>query len=745
MSPISNILKYKGKPLADPVTLHTYELDTENDWAEFQRRLKKLRGVRTNRRTPIVQEHRTLITPRLLDDDEHGSLKGFKLPVTITAHVDNEHERQLLRRVVGESIATRLRNYPKTFWLVEEVGNAVFDVSDPVKVTGFGELEVFQGFRYAPLVLKDGQVGVIVDPKHKFRSRKTLRGLYDEGVDPYALAQQAYTPFVDACPVEECPEKLDPFSSCRLAGTGKSLYLENLLRIKPSDADPSIIKYSREFRVCLQTPRLADAIRDVEPVAQMRFSKYDLFSEEREPYSYPLERIRIRPSFRDMEQEERRKLMAMIQPKPAERFELTEYFGNKIGRISIPGLPDFVSIGFRDVWRGKGDVVYNRIDPSVAEGRSVRFPSRVLPVYGPADIERDDLNVIPLALVWNKLPTMKQKGTISALFGGKGKIEVPKFADYIKGRSTEIVAEYVLDGSDGSVVEAIVSLLKGHPNLAVLLGCSYDDEEQAAQCSHFTKQLVLSDIPKQGFNVSLLEEKARITQRPYFRNIYLGLYTKVGGQPWSIPVQANPTARYIGYSSIVRSGTVKFALCSYSNRGLFLEGSYDITDKETHGSRFQQSLTSLISDGTEKCYLIVRGGLYNFELSSITEFADAYDGNLLVVECVDTPLRIYEIRNKRAYGANIGSGMFISDTEVGLVTTGTLSGTPSPILLRMVLGDQELFRKSIQSILNLTECYTGYSKASIKHPVPIHASSSALDKAQRLELDSFVYKVAWFV
>ena len=87
----------------------------------------------------------------------------------------SEENLEIISRILGEAIAVNLRHDANKLWKIEEIHNSIFEVSSPENLKGFGEIDVFPGFQYSPIVLENGDAGIIVDLKYKFHSSNSLR------------------------------------------------------------------------------------------------------------------------------------------------------------------------------------------------------------------------------------------------------------------------------------------------------------------------------------------------------------------------------------------------------------------------------------------------------------------------------------------------------------------------------------------------------------------------------------------
>ncbi|GAH56532.1 unnamed protein product, partial [marine sediment metagenome] len=251
---ITNILEFEGKPFIKPLRIIEYKCKNIGvTYSELGKILRNLRRV--NRDIAIIQYEKYLLTVSPLRKDVHGSLAKFEERVNEIKSTTSRG-RDIIRRLMGESIAVQLRMSLHDLWKVEETQNNVFEVSRPKKIQKFGEIDLFPGFHYSPIVLSGGEAGVIIDPKHKFHASQDLRTRESRGLFNSSNFEET-TVFIDVCPLsfDECSEKRDPYSTCKLAGTGTTVPIRNFIKSKPSDVILSIgenlIEYHNRTDVCL--------------------------------------------------------------------------------------------------------------------------------------------------------------------------------------------------------------------------------------------------------------------------------------------------------------------------------------------------------------------------------------------------------------------------------------------------------------------------------------------------------------
>ena len=72
----------------------------------------------------------------------------------------------LLKRYIGEAISQQLRNRFEKL-VVTNQGKDWFKAVDYDKKESYGQIQLFKGFRFKIIFLKD-QIGIIIDPKSKF-------------------------------------------------------------------------------------------------------------------------------------------------------------------------------------------------------------------------------------------------------------------------------------------------------------------------------------------------------------------------------------------------------------------------------------------------------------------------------------------------------------------------------------------------------------------------------------------------
>ncbi len=739
---IPNILEFEGNPFINALDIVEYNDEKGKlDYHDLGKTLRLLR--KTNRNIPIIQFENTLLATRTLKDDSEGSLAKFEKKFR-SVKIEDFKGKDIIRRLIGELIAVQLRNSKDYLWKVEERRNNVFEASDSTKIQRFGDIEIYPGFTFSPIVLPNGKAGVILDLKHKFYSIQNLRDRMISGVFNYSDFNTKRW-FVDTCPLsmDECAEKRDSFSSCEYAGTGKSLPIIEFLSKKPSevyvDSKENLIQYHERKDVCLKSPHgLANRIRDNVPVA---ISEY--VTEEGENYTYPIERLREIPSFEIIENEEdRKKVMKLIRPDVFIRFRKTilymrnikeDSLGNDIRLKPIMGVNEWVKDLNKDTLQ----------TPQLRIGNSMKsdFPSFIVEKHGFYDEYKTSENLF-IKVIYFSDASISKIEIIMDIFRIECSQRITSFYKYSKIK-TEILEPTQI--TSFKQLENLVVKLKEYRNLCVLLVHSKNDINLRIDKHKVEKLLIEENIPKQGINLEDIMEKLRIKQNAYLRNIYLGIFAKMGHMAWILDLEKNNNI-YVGFSSKFYKNvenSYRASLCFYDNQGRFLKGKSICCSKNDKKEEFGRIFENLNKDFN---YVIMKHGrIWETEYIELLDIFKTQNLNGDLYEIVSSPLRIYFLKGERVHLPTQGTYMFLSDSEIGLVTTRAMQGTRDPILIRKVFGKPDKMKKVLHDIFSLTQCYTGWEKYTTKFPVPVHASDKVLQKSILFDLESFEFEKAWFV
>ncbi|MHA1414892.1 MAG: hypothetical protein ACTSRR_01385 [Candidatus Heimdallarchaeaceae archaeon] len=738
---VTNILEFEGEPFSQPLKIVKYydKKDTLN-YYEIGRALRNLRNC--NRFTPIIQFEKSLITIEELKDDTENMLINFEKS-TDTVQSSNFKDRDIIRRLIGETIAVQLRNSKDYLWKVEEKYNNIFEVSDTSKIQKFGEIEIYPGFTYSSIVLPNGKAGIILDLKHKFYSVQNLRERLISGLFTYSNINETRR-YIDTCPLSigECYEKRNSFSTCPHAGTGKIIPIKAFLDIKPSEvslsSNENLIEFHQKKDVCLKSPGgMSNKIKDDKPVAVSEF-----ITEEGENYYYPLERLREIPSFDIINEYDRNRIMDLIRPQVHIRYRKTKFYMRYIKEDTLGRNIRLKPIieGSEWVKTLKQDIFHT---PELVIGNNVTtdYPSFYIEKNGLYDkFEKDkELNIKILHFSEISENIINQ---IAEIFSNNCTKRVINFTKYTH-IPTKIIGHELITSEQQ--IDEILNELSHYDHICILLLHSEKDKYNYLEKTKFIKRIISKNIPKQGINCEEFLDKIKKKQNAYLRNIYLGIIAKVGLMSWILNIPKDNTV-YIGMSSRffnLEKQLYNAAFCTYTNQGRFLKGIYISCDKNEKSNEYCRIFENI--NNNNNVILMKHGRLWETEFQDLENTIKNQNINVEILELISSPLRIYSIKDEKVRLPTQGTYIVLSDNEMGLVTTRSIQGTKDPIVLRILTAKLEKIMSKLPNIYALSQCYTGWEKYTTKFPVPIHASDKVLQKGISMDLNSFDFDKAWFV
>ncbi len=186
---ITNIAIFQGIPFEEPCKLFIYRPRNQKvSFFELGFDVRRLRQVYQNHTVPIFQHGSAIyatcqISDYLDTESGIGILTNYEEVDMKELYVHSNTDRDILRHLSGELIATHLRNLPMELWKVAEITQMVYQAQKSEYVKGFGMIDVYPGFRYSPLIFENGKAGVIIDPRFRFFSNKTLRDYIPSKLD----------------------------------------------------------------------------------------------------------------------------------------------------------------------------------------------------------------------------------------------------------------------------------------------------------------------------------------------------------------------------------------------------------------------------------------------------------------------------------------------------------------------------------------------------------------------------------
>ena len=739
---VTNILRFKGRPFAKDLPLIIYHPESGFDYYEIGGVVRNLRRIGINRIIPIIQSGTDIISIQELEDNDNGWLKPFELEKK-TINASLESDRRLIRQLIAESVAVKLRNKPEEKWIIGQISNEVYEVKRKDELERFGRIAVYPGYRFSALVRANGEVGLVLDPIYKFHSVYNLRELYQRGDrllrDLFSKLPLPYqddrAKVVDICPLENCPEKDDPLSACRLAGIGSTARLVGVQEKKPSDIQIpyrksatkiNLIEY-HDTEVCIRGMRF---ISDISPVAEVRYRGS-------KRYCLPLERLRLTPTFDILNESDRSAVMNRIRPNPRERLKRTRAYIRDLGDLPIGNYFDIEQDNLEKKWSARSSEVHHVLY-EVGGNATGEYPEIRIGRNGPYDLNNNYLRTANIAIVYSTSQEPSEVKLISEVLTSV-RSKVATIYQYLRMKC-KIVDVIRLESSNyEEVIEVLTDLNEKMPNFLTILLFSDQGDKKALE--NIADALIMRQIPKQGINQKEFRSKYEDRKRGYFNNLFLGIYAKIGGQPWILRNVELGFERFTGLSSRYEDEYLYISLCQYSSRGEFLEGMC----RKIHRDTLSDELLKELSRHLQKNEVLMKAGsFYSIESEVIEKLSR--DSSFKAVEIIKSfPIRIYGMDESSDKMPELGRSVWLSDREVALVTTVPRHGTPNPLYIRNVTLKDNEFDAFIPLAFNLTQCHIGYAGIRIRDPMPCHASSKALTGFVQLGVDKLDFVRPWFI
>ena len=219
-----NIIPFEGSPFKEPIYAWMSKSKEKLKWNDIGWIIRRIRERIRNSDCLVFQYGRNMISTKNLSKNQKLTdlIEDFEESEKINVTIEDLDGQEIIRRLIGEAISQQLRHNMRQAYKIEERPNAIYYASDPTEIVGFGELDVYKGFIFVPLIQKGGTTGVMLDPRSRYHTKENIRKFIDPENQETWIKELEYD-HVDICPVSWCEEKKDPLSSCTHSGSGKSL------------------------------------------------------------------------------------------------------------------------------------------------------------------------------------------------------------------------------------------------------------------------------------------------------------------------------------------------------------------------------------------------------------------------------------------------------------------------------------------------------------------------------------------
>lgn len=674
----------------------------------------------------------------------------------------DEEDREVIRRLVAKAIA---KKQIERGWFVQPFGFAYHWSFNLSKQLYTERMDVYPGFVFRPHVYEDGSSAIMVDPRFKFVSKKTLRDVIDELLLKRVHEERIRMLFqgdfvVDACPVAECPNKRDPSSTCRLKGSGSRRRLIDLdFQRKPSEATiGNLMDYHRRPSVCQFYGRIAEKIIDRSPIALVEKWDKTKFLE------YPIERLREELKLEGLGKEQRLLIMKYIQPPMSARWKLTDNFITYVDQIPIGR---FVELKLIRAFAKAGTsgkpwerhFVFEEIPLAFANKASSYDPLLGLERNGPYDLYGDHrrqfsslriaicnysskLGLENLSRFYNDFVEGFSRGARFTGMKGLFHLQIQPFSEnFIYSNLGEIKELAQTDSPD--IVIVIAPQLRSH---------------KVKQYESFKYELTKDGIASQF----VLEDKLGLRAVPsryasYMKNLALSIYYKVGGIPWVLSRPISYNSCYVGLGMVTRGDVTYMSIQVFDSLGMWLGGWSEFVNKDEYSQKLVDRVREAQNiyakeTGRPASRIVLHKDGEMWPYIETQPLIDAFQSRLECVSVKRTTLpRLYDPVTRTDYVVKRGSCVQISDNSALLAASGPphpMPGSQRPLTVEFKRrdGNSPQLMNACKEIFGLSLVH-GYSLAVIAKPITTHFAQKAVSLMSRYNIveSPLLWRRAWFM
>ncbi len=589
----------------------------------------------------------------------------------------------LLIRYIGEAISQQLRNRFEKL-VITNKGKDWFKAVDYDKKETFGQLNLFKGFRFKIILLKD-QIGIIIDPKSKFYTDFSLRELYDNGEDIGGRYIEKI------CPIVDCEQKFNPFATCK-HGNPESfgiMGINNFFLDKTPKEENLIEHYSE---IGCEKGLLGKNIQDEKPVIAHYYGSYN------KPYSFPLEILRKSPKFEDAG-DETSNLADEVVMDPDERFYRIEDYLEYFESLKEDHFPiilseplDMKSEYFESKYFEKPEYLVNNV--SIKENPYIQIKN--------GDIIKNKSNLTLFVLLPHRVKDLIDN--------------IKKyFKDFNKWYNCRLDYNFVnLENTNLNDLE-----IKKDKN------CLY---------------LVLREEPEENKDLLslLIRNSCRIheihlttlTNEELFKkeNIYASIYHKIF-PPFFLLNGNNKFKKIVGLSLQSYGQDKITAILQFDYYGKFIKGIYI---RESDYGLLNNKIKMFLNDIDKNDNLILINGILNKDLIDYfnTEkfnYVNLSDNSLI-------RFFRFSYNQPSRTGVPVGNGISFNK-QWYIVSYASRQGTQKSIKIENYSQSESDFKEIAQICYDQTKYHLGFSQNSMKLPFPIHFGRKTLKRLKNLDLN----------
>jgi len=669
---------------------------------------------------------------------------NYKSKIKIELNYNNSDQIKIIEKLLGSIVVNFLMNDPSQTWKVsEKIKRRVYEVLKYEEyIYKSREIELIRGFIFSPKVLSNGRVGLFIDSRVKLFYTDTLKN-----IDLLNMIKQSEHKYlVDYCPIENCNEKLNSFSSCKLSIPSSGLIFKSVNSETSAEiliSGENLILYHNKKRICFKQILGNHLNPDLKTIKAEISNK---------PYDFPPERLRPQPRFDRIDPKDRPKIMDEIVLNPVSRFKITLDYALILKDVSVSGFkfkssnPLYLQrkeqIGRRSIFK--------KVQLELFNNKFSLVPALEIQRYKPWDYGEKTHEEISIGIFY--LGNFKDTNCylIKDALNNEKKFRVcfSKMFNFKKVNIKEINSPSKVDNK----LEILENFLqKNEIDIIILVYGNLNESDKTfvnELKSHLYNRSHL--IPSQGINFSTFLNSYNKNITNYFRNVFLGIYAKLGYIAWRINKRGRKNEFYLGINiySNKQLEEKAISIAIYSDIGILNKIYYfksKINDFEFNLLKLLNRIIEIDENLILNCLFL--GKLYDDDKKIFINTFKKFELNYSIFEIHQNSIvRIYFEKDGRIAPTKIGESIILDNSEAYFVSFKNYQGTSQPTKVIKIESSYDLdFDDFLQNIFDLTQGYTGYSQFRITLPIPIHAVRHTLNTLINLDIKEIETNLPIFI
>ncbi len=721
-----NFLEFDKNPLNKQLEIVKYSpLEGANlDFYKAGFIVRELR--RMNKRIAIFHIGKDLYSNEVIKTTMDAFDEIYQSRITLELDYNNPDHVKIIETLLGSVVINFLMNDPSQTWKIsEKTKKQVYEVLKYEEyVYESRDIELIRGFIFSPRLLSDGRIGLFIDSRVKLFYTDSLKN--KELLDMVQQSEHKY--LIDYCPIENCNEKSNSFSSCKLSIPSSGLIFRGINSetcVETFVSSENLIQYHNKKRICFKEV-LGD---NLDP--ELKTIRVDISNKA---YDFPPERLRPQPRFDQIDPEERPKVMDEIVLDPVSRFKISLDYALILKEISASTIKFKSSNPFylqRKEHVGRR-INFKKTQLELFNGNLSLIPALEIQRYKPYDYDEKTHEIVSLGVFYiGHFNNIDPKLIVDSLNNEK-KFRIC-FSKMFNFKQVDI--KEINDFSSANIsVGTLENFLQNNEIKLIILVYGNLSEQDEIFVDELKKYLYNRSklIPSQGINFFRFLKNYNKNITNYFRNIFLGIYAKSGYTSWRLNKKERKNELYLGINihSNKQLEEKAIAIAIYSNIGILIKIYYFKCNFNDFESTLVNLLNKIIENNKDlilNCLFL--GNLYDDDKNIFVNTFQNHDLNYSIFEIHHNSLvRIYFEKDGRIGPVKIGDSIILNNSEAYFISFKNYQGTSQPTKVIKKESSFNLdFDEYLQHFFDLTQCYTGYSHYRITLPIPLHASRQILN------------------